>query len=68
MENREAQNCKADSEKAEGSRITRPEEKLGNPQKTIQIIQKYGFAFQKKFGQNFLIDMHVLDKIIELLE
>ncbi|MFR6282319.1 16S rRNA (adenine(1518)-N(6)/adenine(1519)-N(6))-dimethyltransferase RsmA [Clostridium sp. AM29-11AC] len=64
MENREAQNCKADSEKAEGSRITRPEEKLGNPQKTIQIIQKYGFAFQKKFGQNFLIDMHVLDKII----
>ena len=64
MENREAQNCKADSEKAEGSMITRPEEKLGNPQKTIQIIQKYGFAFQKKFGQNFLIDMHVLDKII----
>ncbi|MBE5975017.1 MAG: 16S rRNA (adenine(1518)-N(6)/adenine(1519)-N(6))-dimethyltransferase RsmA [Paenibacillaceae bacterium] len=39
--------------------------KLGNPQNTIQIIQKYEFAFQKKFGQNFLIDTHVLDKIIQ---
>lgn len=39
-------------------------EKLSNPQKTIEIIQKYRFAFQKKFGQNFLIDGHVLDKII----
>lgn len=38
--------------------------KLGNPQKTIEIIQKYEFAFQKKFGQNFLIDTHVLEKII----
>lgn len=38
--------------------------KLGNPQKTIEIIQKYEFMFQKKFGQNFLIDTHVLDKII----
>lgn len=37
---------------------------LGNPQKTIEIIQKYQFAFQKKFGQNFLIDQHVLEKII----
>ncbi len=37
---------------------------LGNPQKTIEVIQKYEFAFQKKFGQNFLIDTHVLDKII----
>ena len=37
---------------------------LGNPKKTIEIIQKYEFAFQKKFGQNFLIDTHVLDKII----
>ncbi|WP_313582300.1 16S rRNA (adenine(1518)-N(6)/adenine(1519)-N(6))-dimethyltransferase RsmA [Lacrimispora sp.] len=37
---------------------------LGNPQKTIEIIKKYEFAFQKKFGQNFLIDTHVLDKII----
>ena len=40
------------------------QEKLGNPQKTIEIIQKYQFAFQKKFGQNFLIDQHVLEKII----
>lgn len=39
-------------------------EKLSNPQKTIEIIQKYGFDFQKKFGQNFLIDPRVLDKII----
>lgn len=38
--------------------------KLSNPQNTIQVIQKHGFAFQKKFGQNFLIDAHVLDKII----
>jgi 16S rRNA (adenine1518-N6/adenine1519-N6)-dimethyltransferase len=37
---------------------------LGNPQKTIEILQKYGFRFQKKFGQNFLIDPHVLDKIV----
>jgi len=39
-------------------------EKLSNPRKTIEIIQKYEFAFQKKYGQNFLIDAHVLDKII----
>ena len=37
---------------------------LGNPQNTIEILQKYQFSFQKKFGQNFLIDAHVLDKII----
>ena len=37
---------------------------LGNPQNTIEILQKYHFNFQKKFGQNFLIDTHVLDKII----
>lgn len=40
-------------------------QKLSNPQNTIQIIQKYQFAFQKKLGQNFLIDSHVLDKIIK---
>ncbi|MBR1866088.1 MAG: 16S rRNA (adenine(1518)-N(6)/adenine(1519)-N(6))-dimethyltransferase RsmA [Lachnospiraceae bacterium] len=39
-------------------------EKLSNPQVTIETIKKYDFAFQKKFGQNFLIDQHVLDKII----
>ena len=37
---------------------------LGNPQNTIAVLQKYNFVFQKKFGQNFLIDTHVLDKII----
>ncbi len=37
---------------------------LGNPQNTIEILQKYQFRFQKKFGQNFLIDPHVLEKII----
>ena len=36
----------------------------GNPKNTIEIIQKYEFMFQKKFGQNFLIDTHVLEKII----
>ncbi len=41
---------------------------LGNPQKTIEILQKYQFTFQKKFGQNFLIDTHVLDKIIRAAE
>lgn len=37
---------------------------LGNPQNTIAVLKKYQFNFQKKFGQNFLIDTHVLDKII----
>ena len=37
---------------------------LGNPKKTIEVLQKYDFVFQKKFGQNFLIDPHVLDKIM----
>ena len=41
---------------------------LGNPQNTIGILQKYDFTFQKKFGQNFLIDTHVLDKIIRSAE
>lgn len=38
---------------------------LGNPQETIAVLQKYQFNFQKKFGQNFLIDMHVLEKIMD---
>lgn len=42
--------------------------KLGNPKSTIEVIQKYNFDFQKKFGQNFLIDEHVLDKIIRAAE
>ena len=41
---------------------------LGNPQNTIAVLQKYNFIFQKKFGQNFLIDTHVLDKIIRAAE
>lgn len=38
---------------------------LGDPKRTIEVLQKYNFAFQKRFGQNFLIDTHVLEKIIE---
>lgn len=41
---------------------------LGTPKATIEIIQKYGFTFQKKFGQNFLIDPHVIEKIIRAAE
>ena len=37
---------------------------IANPKNTIEILNKYNFVFQKKFGQNFLIDIHVLDKII----
>jgi len=41
---------------------------LGNPQNTIEILKKYDFMFQKRFGQNFLIDTHVLEKIIKAAE
>jgi len=41
---------------------------LGNPKNTIEILNKYSFVFQKKFGQNFLIDTHVLEKIIASAE
>ena len=37
---------------------------LGKPKETIEVLKKHDFTFQKKFGQNFLIDTHVLDKII----
>ena len=37
---------------------------LGNPTNTIEILDKYGFSFQKKFGQNFLIDENVVRKIV----
>lgn len=40
-------------------------EKLSNPNDTIQVLQKHEFQFKKKFGQNFLIDPHVLDKIVD---
>lgn len=46
--------------------MTRPY--LGNPKNTIEVLQKYGFVFQKRFGQNFLIDTHVLEKIIKTSE
>lgn len=42
----------------------RPKPYLGNPQETIAVLNRYKFAFQKKFGQNFLIDTHVLERII----
>ena len=41
---------------------------LGNPKNTIAILQKYNFNFQKKFGQNFLIDTRVLEKIMNAAE
>ncbi len=44
--------------------MTAPKPFLGNPQGTIAVLNRYHFVFQKKFGQNFLIDAHVLDKII----
>ena len=37
---------------------------LGNPTNTREIIDKYGFMFQKRFGQNFLIDGNVVEKIV----
>lgn len=41
---------------------------LGIPGNTIDILKKYDFNFQKKFGQNFLIDTHVLEKIMDAAE
>ena len=38
---------------------------LGNPKNTIEVLQKYNFNFQKKFGQNFLIDTRILEGIIQ---
>lgn len=37
---------------------------LYNPTNTLEIIKKYGFGFQKRFGQNFLIDGNVVEKIV----
>ncbi len=48
--------------------MSKREPYLGNSQATIAVLNKYGFTFQKKFGQNFLIDPHVLDKIIRAAE
>lgn len=41
---------------------------LGNPKNTIEVLQKYGFNFQKKYGQNFLINPTILEEIIEAAE
>ncbi|MEI3525599.1 MAG: 16S rRNA (adenine(1518)-N(6)/adenine(1519)-N(6))-dimethyltransferase RsmA [Eubacteriales bacterium] len=48
--------------------MSRPVPTLGNPKNTIEVLNKYKFIFQKKFGQNFLIDEHVLGKIIRSAE
>ena len=45
--------------------MTVPTPTLGNPGNTIEVLNKYRFVFQKKYGQNFLIDAHVLGKIIK---
>ncbi|MDE5825386.1 MAG: 16S rRNA (adenine(1518)-N(6)/adenine(1519)-N(6))-dimethyltransferase, partial [Lachnospiraceae bacterium] len=42
--------------------------RLGNPTNTIAVLQKYNFIFQKKYGQNFLIDANILEKIISAAE
>lgn len=44
------------------------DKRLGIPQNTIEILNRYRFVFQKKYGQNFLIDTHVLDKIVRAAE
>ena len=41
---------------------------LGTPKATLEVINKYGFAFQKKFGQNFLIDSNILESIVGAAE
>lgn len=41
---------------------------LGSPKETIAVLKKYDFQFQKKFGQNFLVDTHVLEKIMDSAE
>lgn len=46
----------------------RPEPYLGNPANTRVVLDKFGFSFQKKYGQNFLIDTHILEKIISAAE
>lgn len=43
-------------------------DRLGIPKNTIEILNKYGFVLQKKYGQNFLIDTHVLEKIVKAAE
>ena len=56
--------CTVTGNKEKGVKIM-PRPYLGDPKYTIEVLHKYNFAFQKRFGQNFLIDTHVLDKIID---
>ena len=44
------------------------EKMLSNPKETIRVIQENNFTFRKSYGQNFLIDSHVLDKIVSAAE
>lgn len=44
------------------------EELIASPQNTIAVLQKYDFQFKKQFGQNFLVDLHVLGKILRAAE
>lgn len=41
---------------------------LGNPTNTVEVLKKYNFNFQKKFGQNFLIDSNILEHIVDAAE
>ena len=41
---------------------------LGNPAYTMAVLEKHGFHFQKKYGQNFLIDKNILEKIVDAAE
>ena len=40
-------------------------DRLANAGNTIDVIKRHGFTFQKRFGQNFLVDTHVLEKIMD---
>ena len=55
------QNAKNDLENTDQNQIKK---NLGNPKNTLEIIKKYNFSIQKKFGQNFLIDGNVVEKIV----
>ena len=44
------------------------ENMLSNPKQTIRVIQENNFTFRKNYGQNFLIDSHVIDKIVAAAE
>lgn len=63
--NTEKANTERNNTERNNTERTNMDNKLSNPKNTIEIIQKHQFAFQKRFGQNFLIDTHVLEKIIQ---